>query len=124
MLHFGGTRHTFRLDDLTGITKDEQIDSSSSVSDLKSSCGIILDLSCREWCILFDVLLNQHEDLPFAIFGESPMVSSVPKRVQRMREGRRNMKSWRVECSHQGLNPRWDIMGNSAASLTYPISRH
>jgi hypothetical protein len=48
MLHFGGTRYIFRLDEVTGITKDEQIDSSSSVWDLKSSCGIILDLSCPE----------------------------------------------------------------------------
>jgi hypothetical protein len=82
-----------------------------NVWELKSSCGIILDLSCREWCVLFDVLFNQHEDLPFAIFGGSPMLSSVPRPVQPMREGRRDMKSWRVECSHQGISAGWDITG-------------
>jgi hypothetical protein len=124
MLHFGGTRHAFRRDDLTGITKDEQIGSSSSVWALKSSCGIILDLSYPEWCVPVDVLLNQQEDLPFAIFRESPMHSSVPRPVQPMREGRRGMKSWRVECSHQSLNAGRDIMGDSAASLTYALCRH
>jgi hypothetical protein len=111
MSHFGGTHYSFRLDDRTGITKDEQIDSSSKVLDLKSSCGIIHDLSCRDWCVLFDVLLNQHEDLPFAIFGESPMVSSVPRPVQPTREGRRDVRSWRVECFHQGITASWDSMG-------------
>jgi hypothetical protein len=111
MLHFDGTPYTFRLDDVTGITKDEHIGSSSSVWDLKSSCGIILDLFCRDWCVLFDVLLNQHEDLPFAICGESPMLSSVPRRVQPMHEGRRDMKSWRVECSRQGIDAGLDIIG-------------
>jgi hypothetical protein len=98
------------LDDLIRMPKNEGIYPSSSRSDFKLRCIIIHDFSFRHWCVFFWVLLNPVEDLLFTILVEGDMLSSLPRFVQPMREGRLDTRSWTVECSCRCINGDWDIV--------------
>jgi hypothetical protein len=70
----------------------------------------MLDLSFRDWCVLFGVLLKPIKDLPFAIFIARDALSSVSGWIQAVRKGRLHMESWRIECSRQCASGCWDIV--------------
>jgi hypothetical protein len=44
------------------------------------------------------------------VLVEGGMLSSLPGRVQPMRQGRLHTGSWTVECSRQRIDRDWDIV--------------
>jgi hypothetical protein len=70
-----------------GTTNDEGIYRAWNDWDLELGCAIIPDLSLRDWCVLFGVLPNRIEDLPFAIVKQGGMLPAVSGLVQPMCEG-------------------------------------
>jgi hypothetical protein len=92
------------------MSKNEGICRASSRFDLELRRTIIQEVSSRDWCVLFSVLLNSVEDLLFTISVEGDMLSRLPPFIQPMREGSLGTEWWTVECSRQRINGDWDIV--------------
>jgi hypothetical protein len=103
-------RDTFFSEYCLRMSKNEGICRSSSRFDLELRRTIIRDFSSRDWCVLFCVLLNSVEDLVFTISVEGDMLSSTPRFVYLVPEGRLDTKSWTIECSRQRINGNWYII--------------
>jgi hypothetical protein len=114
-------RTAFCFDDLIRIPKDEGIHPSSSRFDLKLRRTIIHDFFSRDWCVLFCVLVNPVEILLCTILIEGDMLSSLPRCVQPMREGRVDTRSWTGEYSGQCINGDWDILTRLCNNFTNAI---
>jgi hypothetical protein len=108
MMRFDGD--SFPSDDLTGMTKDEWIHAVSSDRDVEFGDAIIANLSFRDWCVWFGVLLDSIEDLPVAIFMERAMLTSLSGFVETVHKGRLDMNPWTIECSRECINGNWDLI--------------
>jgi hypothetical protein len=82
---------------------------SSGEFDLGFSCGIIHNFSPRDSHVLSCILSNSIEDVLFTIVVEGGMLSSWPKLVQPVPQGRLGRESWTIEFSRQCIDTDWYI---------------